>query len=104
MTAPPSSIRGRTRPLPVHTFPSDRFLLRSEASLAELATTVTVSLAAKTPNSENFCLTILAVGTTHGHKPPSLLNDRARKTAFRAKAGGNIQIDLPYQYFELKPN
>ncbi len=75
ITAPASSVRGRTGPSTVHTFPTDRLFLRPKFCLTELAPTVTIGLAAKTPNSEDFCLAIFAVGTAHGHTPPSSLND-----------------------------
>jgi len=58
------------RPLPVHAFPAYRLLLRPEPRLTELAAAVTVCFAAKAPSSEDFCLAIFAVGTTHGYHLP----------------------------------
>src|SRR6266403_45237 len=67
VTPPAVPARGCTRPLTVNTFPTYRFLLRPEACLAKLAATVAIGFAPKTLSFENFCLAILAVGTTHGH-------------------------------------
>src|SRR6266850_301678 len=66
VTPPAVPARGCTRPLTVNTFPTYRFLLRPEACLAKLAATVTVGLASVKQSSEDFCLAIFAVGTTHG--------------------------------------
>jgi hypothetical protein len=72
VAAPASSVWGRTGPFTIYPFPTDRLLLGPKVCLTEPAPTVTASLAAKIPNSEDFCLVILAVGTAHGREPPFL--------------------------------
>lgn len=86
MTAPPSSIRRCARPFTVHTFPTDWLFLRPKFCLTELAAAVTVCLAAKTLSSEDVRLAIFAVGTAHGHTPPSSVNDYGGKTTLRVKS------------------
>jgi len=66
MTAPAPSVRGHTGPFTIYNFTTLWLFLRSKFCLTELAATITVCSAAKTLSSEDFCLAILAVGTTHG--------------------------------------
>src|ERR1700687_2815474 len=70
MTFPTPARWALAGPLPVHAFPTYRFLLRPETRLAELAAAVTVCLGAKKLSSEDFRLTIFAVGTAHVCEPP----------------------------------
>src|SRR6267378_7191214 len=94
MSSPAVPMRGCTWPLAVHTFPTHWLLLRPKFCLTELAATITICSAAKTLSSEDFCLAILAVGTAHGHKPPSLLNDCIRKDNFSSESWGAIQKSI----------
>ena len=82
MTAPASSARDRPRPFAIDAFPTHRLLLRPKFCLTELAATVTVGFAAKTFNSEDFCLAVLAVRATHGRRPPLMAHDRAKSRHF----------------------
>src|SRR5690348_17932961 len=70
MGSPTIPVRGCTRPSPIHTLPTHGFFLRPKLCLTKLASAVAVGLAAAMQNSEDFCLVTLAVGTTHGYKPP----------------------------------
>src|SRR5579859_7631021 len=64
-TAPSFSIRSRTWPSSIHTFPTDWLFLRPKFRLTELTAAVAVRLASKTLRSEDFCLAIPTVGTAH---------------------------------------
>jgi hypothetical protein len=79
MIAPASSVRRRPRPFAVRAFPTDWLFLRPKFCLTELAAAVAVSFVAKTPSSEDFCLAIFAVGTTHSYEPPLLAQRRQRR-------------------------
>jgi hypothetical protein len=104
MTAPPSSIRGRTRPFAIYAFPRDWSFLGPKVCLTEPAPTVKASLAAKTPNSEHFCLATLAVGTAH------LLNLHSCKVAaidaahLAADMRTDKELDLYCESCELASN
>ena len=82
MSSPTLPVRGCTRPFPVHALPTYWFFLRSEACLTELTAAIAVCFATKTFSSEDLCLTVLAVRTSHGREPLLLLNNRTRKDTF----------------------
>jgi len=83
MTAPASSVRGRTGPFAIYAFPTDGLLLCPETRLAELTSAVTVCLAGKKLSSEDLSLAIPAVRTTHGHESPFVRNACARNDTSR---------------------
>ena len=82
MTFPTPARWALARPLPVHAFPAYRLLLRPEPRLAELAAAVTVCLATKKLSSEDLCLAIFAVRTTHGIELPFVWNDCVKNNTF----------------------
>lgn len=89
MIAPPSSIRRCARPSTVHSFPTHWLFLGHKFCLTELTAAVTVCVAAKTFGYEDFCLAILAVGTTHDYGPPFTRGDRSNRTGVDADTGSD---------------
>src|SRR5882724_5691602 len=74
MSLPAFPARGCTWPLSVHAFPTHWLFLRPKPCLTELAAAVAVCLATKKLSSEDLCLAISAVRTTHGYEPPFQLD------------------------------
>jgi len=84
MIPPPFSRWSCSRPSTVHAFPADRFLLRSEPCLAEMALAVTICSVSAMNGSQDFALVGSAVRATHNQC--SLIGLLARISAGTLKA------------------